>query len=200
MTNYERALATVPQPAQRLIAALDGVSIWSGKAAAWLLLPMVAALVSEVVMRYCFHSPTIWAMDIAVMMYGINFMISSPFCLQTGGHIRMDFFYSKWSVRRKAGMDLIMYVLLFFPAHIWFLAIGWDFFYASYQVGERSILSPWMPLLWPMKLAIPVSMVIILLQGLSETIKCWFRFKTGENLWRTETEEASVLPGNAAQE
>ena len=182
----ERAMATVPESALRVINRLDSISEFSGKAVSWLYIPMVAALVFEVVMRYCFSAPTIWSMDVAVMLYAINFMISSPYCLQTGGHIRMDFFYSGWSVRRKATMDLIMYILFYFPVHVVFLWVGFEFFWDSFTTNERSIMSPWMPLLWPMKIAFPISLTIMLTQGVSEVIKCWFRRKTGENLWSTE--------------
>ena len=182
----ERAMATVPASAQLAISRLDSISEFTGKAVSWLYIPMVAALVFEVVMRYCFHAPTIWSMDVAVTLYAINFMISSPYCLQSGGHIRMDFFYSGWGVRRKATMDLIMYILFYFPVHIVFLYVGFEFFWESFTTGERSIMSPWMPLLWPMKIAFPISLSIMLTQGVSEVIKCWFRRKTGENLWSTE--------------
>ena len=195
----ERALATVPAGALRTINALDGLSEFTGKAVSWLYIPMVAALVFEVVMRYAFQAPTIWSMDVAVTLYAINFMVSSPYCLQSGGHIRMDFFYSGWSVRRKATMDLIMYILFYFPVHVVFLYVGFEFFWESFTTGERSIMSPWMPLLWPMKIAIPISLVIMLTQGVSEVIKCWFRRKTGENLWSTEEvleDETTQVAGN----
>ena len=194
----DRAMASVPASAQNIIHALDSLSIFTGKTVAWLYIPMVAALVFEVVMRYAFHAPTIRSMDVAVTLYAINFMISSPYCLQTGGHIRMDFFYNNWSVRRKATMDLIMYILFYFPVHIVFLYVGFEFFWESFTTGERSIMSPWMPLLWPMKIAIPISLVIMLTQGISEVIKCWFRRKTGENLWSTEEvlEDDPAVVGN----
>lgn len=194
----ERAMATVPESALRVINSLDSLSAFAGKAVSWFYIPMVAALVFEVVMRYCFHAPTIWSMDVAVMLYAINFMVSSPYCLQTGGHIRMDFFYSGWAVRTKATMDLIMYILFYFPVHIVFLWVGFEFFWDSFITNERSIMSPWMPLLWPMKIAFPISLSIMLTQGVSEVIKCWFRRKTGENLWSTEAdlEDDPAVVGN----
>ena len=194
----ERAMATVPESALRVINRLDSISEFAGKSVSWLYIPMVAALVFEVVMRYCFSAPTIWSMDVAVMLYAINFMISSPYCLQTGGHIRMDFFYSGWSVRRKATMDLIMYILFYFPVHVVFLWVGFEFFWDSFTTNERSIMSPWMPLLWPMKIAFPISLSIMLTPGVSEVIKCWFRRQTGENLWSTEEvlEDDPAVVGN----
>ncbi|MCQ2444597.1 MAG: TRAP transporter small permease subunit [Mailhella sp.] len=188
MSKLDSAYAQVPNGAKRMISGLDAVSIWSGKAASWMFIPMVGALICEVVMRYFFHSPTIWAMDVSVMLFGANFMLCSPYCLQTGGHIRMDFFYNDWSIRRKAITDIFMYVFFFFPARVWFLKIGWEFFLDSFEKGERSIMSPWMPLVWPMKFAIPLGLTLLLIQGVSETIKAWYRFKTGEDLWSTAAE------------
>ena len=63
----ERAMATVPAGALRTINALDGLSEFTGKAVSWLYIPMVAALVFEVVMRYAFHAPTIWSMAVAAL-------------------------------------------------------------------------------------------------------------------------------------
>ena len=47
----ERAMATVPASAQLAISRLDSISEFTGKAVSWLYIPMVAALVFEVVMR-----------------------------------------------------------------------------------------------------------------------------------------------------
>ncbi len=181
-------LAQVPATAQSIIRVLDGISIFAGKACSWLLIPMVLSLVYEVVMRYFVHAPTIWAMDVAVIMYGINFMIGSPFTLQAGEHIRMDFIYNRWSTRTKAVVDILMYLVLFFPVHIVFLQIGWSYFYKSFQQNEHIVSSPWMPIIWPLKFAIPLSIVLLLLQGISEVMKCYYRIKTGENLWGKEEE------------
>ena len=101
----------------------------------------------------------------------------------------MDFFYNKWSVRHKALVDCIMYVFLFFPAHLWFLKIGWEFFYDAFEKGERAIMSPWMPIIWPMKFAIPLGLTLLLIQGVSETLKAYYRFKTNKDLWSTEVEK-----------
>jgi TRAP-type mannitol/chloroaromatic compound transport system permease small subunit len=136
-------------------------------------------------MRYLFQSPTIWAMDIALILYGIHFMVGSPYCLQQGQHIRADFLYNMWSVRTKAVVDMCNYVIFFFPVHFVFLAIGWQYFYKSYQLNEMSIVSPWMPIIWPAKAALPVCIFLTILQGVSECIKCYYRWKTNTDLWGT---------------
>ncbi|MDR1659481.1 MAG: TRAP transporter small permease subunit [Desulfovibrio sp.] len=181
----------VPTPVRKAIAALDGLSVLVGKTAAWLAVPMMLSLIIEVVMRYLFRSPTIWALDMAVILYGIHFMLGSPYCLQAGQHIRTDFFYHGWSVRKKAVADLFNYVVLFFPVHVVFFNISCNYFYRSFSQNETSVTSPWAPIIWPAKLAIPVCVFLTLLQGFSEVLKCAYRFKTRVDLWPvSETGEA----------
>ena len=66
--------------------------------------------------RYGFNAPTDWAYDMTFMLYGTFFMVGSAWTLQRGGHIRTDSFYSKWSTRTQARVDLACYLIFFFPA------------------------------------------------------------------------------------
>jgi len=70
--------------AQRLVTGFDSISSFFGKAVAILVLPMMYALVHEVISRYFFNAPTIWAGDVALILYGIFFMVASPYCLKPG--------------------------------------------------------------------------------------------------------------------
>ena len=184
MHSESVALGPGPSPAMRkLVDRLDWISDIFGKSSAFLILPMMYALVHEVIARYFFNAPTIWAGDIALILYGIYFMIASPYCLKEGGHIRTDFLYSHWSIRTKGLMDMIIYVLFFFPAHIVFLQIGWNYFHRSFMQNESICSSPWMPIIWPMKFAIPLGLFLLLLQGVSETIKSYYAFRHNKWFW-----------------
>lgn len=181
--RIELAMSQVPMVAQKIINILDGASIWLGKAASWIAVPMVLSLIYEVVSRYVFNMPTIWAMDVAMILFGIHFMLGSPYCLQTGGHIRTDFFYQFWRPKTKGMSDFIQYIILFFPAHILFLILSWNYFLKSFLQNEVSVTSPWMPIIWPAKLAIPVCVFFTILQGISECMKNYYRWKTNTDLW-----------------
>lgn len=163
----------------RLVAAIDAVALWSGRAVSWMLIPMVASLVYEVGARYLFNAPTTWAYDMTYMLYGSFFMLGSAFTLMRKGHIRTDMFYEKWSVRTQGRVDAACYLLFFFPALIAFLFVSWDFFLASWDRQERMVTSPWMPLVWPFKLSMPVATALMLLQGVSEFIKSCIAARRG---------------------
>ena len=171
----------------KAIAMIDTVSIWSGRAAAVLIFPMVFSLVWEVVARYFFNAPTIWANDLSTMMYGAMYMIGSAYALQRQQHIRTDWLYEKWSVRTRAIVDSTCYILLYFPGLTIFLWVGWKYALRSTMLQERIVSSPWMPYVWPLKLCIPIATMLLLIQGVSELIKSLYALKTGLDI-HEETE------------
>ena len=155
----------------RLTQALDAITRVVGRVTAWLIIPMVGSLVYEVFARYLFDAPTVWAYDMTYMLYGTFFMLGSAWTLQRGGHIRTDTFYADWSPRRKAMVDATCYLLFYLPAMVVFLKLGAEYFWKSYQQNERIVTSPWLPIVWPFKLVMPVTAALLLLQGVAELVK-----------------------------
>lgn len=191
-TNTAEINLTPPPRADKIVKALDGISDVVGKIGSYLVAPMLVALVYEVVSRYFFNAPTIWAGDVALICYGIYFMIGSPYCLKEGMHIRTDFLYSRWSTKTKGLVDFITYLALYIPTHLVFLEIGWKYFYKSFKQGEVIISSPWMPIIWPMKAAIPLSIALMILQGVSETIKAYYAWRHGASYWHSYDEHDEI--------
>jgi len=172
-----------PPGLARFIRIVDRIAITSGKLVAWMVLPMSFSLVYEVVARYVFNAPTIWASDVSQILYGMFFMLGSAYALQRQQHIRTDFLYGQWSARTRGRVDAACYILLYFPALVFFLWVGVEFFHRSFQFNERIVTSPWMPIIWPLKLAIPVSTVLLLIQGMSELVKSLYAATTGVSLY-----------------
>ena len=164
-------MADAKPGANGLTRALDAVTRTVGRVVAWLIIPMVASLVYEVTARYAFDAPTVWAYDMTYMLYGTFFMLGSAWTLQRGGHIRTDTFYGEWPPRTRAIVDALCYLLLFLPAMAVFLKLGSEYFWKSFQQNERIVTSPWLPIVWPFKLVMPVTALLLILQGVSELIK-----------------------------
>lgn len=181
--HQETAKSSPPALANTIVAAIDKTSGFFGKAVSILIFPMSYILVHEVISRYFFHAPTIWAGDLSVILYGMFFMLASPLCLRDGIHIRTDFLYNRWSTKTKGLVDLFIYLVIYLPVHAVFLDISWHFFYKSFAQGERIVTSPWMPVIWPLKFAIPAGIFLMLLQGISEAIKSYYMWRHGEYYW-----------------
>jgi len=166
----------------KAVSVIDIISIWSGKGVAFLIIPMVGSLVFEVICRYFFNSPTIWASDFSTMLYGGFFMLGAAYTLQRQQHIRTDFLYEKWSIRTKGIVDSILYLALYFPGLVIFMWISWGYAWRSAMLNERIVSSPWMPIIWPLKLTMPIATALLLIQGVSEVIKSLYAAKTGFDL------------------
>ena len=156
----------------KLAHMLDTLSRGVGKTFAWLFLPLTYTLVHEVVATKVFSRPTVWAFDMSYMLYGTIFMMGAAYTLAQDGHVRGDMLYRLWPPRVQAAIDLTLYLLVFFPAMVAMLIAGWSYAYYSYSIGERSLQSPFGPIIWPLKMVIPATAFFLLLQGVSQVIKC----------------------------
>lgn len=155
----------------KVIHIFDKLGELSGRIVAWLIIPLVASLTYEVVARYGFGAPTVWAYDAAYMLYGSLFMLGAAYTLRVNGHIRTDIFYSRFSPRKKAWIDLICYLFLFFPGMLFFFLASVEAAVHSWIILERSDYSPWRPPIYPFKTVIPLTALLLVLQGLSEFLK-----------------------------
>lgn len=161
----------------RVTPVADAISVWSGKAVAWLIVPMFGVLLYEVVVRK-FFTPTIWANDIATMCYGVHFFLAGAYTLRLQKHIRTDFFSRSWSLRTQVWMDIAQYLLLFLPGMIVFTWISLEFALESWDLRE-ALMTTWRPPAYWYKTVIPLSSALILLQGVAEVLKCVKTLHTG---------------------
>ena len=173
---------------ERVIRLIDAISIWSGRIVAWLVLPLIAVMTYEICVRYLLR-PTLWAFDLSYMIYGAMFMLGSAYTLCRGAHIRTDFLYQNWPVKVQASVDALCYLLLFFPGVAIFLWIGTEFAYQSWSREERSVGSSWMPIIYPLKAVLPIATAMLLLQGISEFLKCIYALRTGKWLGKQRSME-----------
>jgi TRAP-type mannitol/chloroaromatic compound transport system permease small subunit len=170
----------------RIALTIDRFSDALGTCVAWLNLPLVAAVCYEVIARYAFAAPTIWSFDLTYMLYAAIFMLGAAYTLQKGAHIRTDFFFDRWSVRTRGLIDSTAYLLFFFPSLVVLLAVSASEGWYSFEIGEVSEQTPWRPILWPFKFIVPATCVLLIIQGVSETIKSLYAARTGVALEHKE--------------
>lgn len=164
----------------RIVEKIDKLSDWSGRIISYLVYPLVGGVAYEVIARYLFNAPTVWAYDMTYMLYGSIFMLGAAYTLLKKGHIRTDMLYNNWSPRRQAKIDAIMYLILFFPGMILYFWASLDYAVHSWVTNEKAGNSPWMPIVYPFKTVIPVTAVMLIIQGVSEFLKSVNAWKKGE--------------------
>lgn len=134
------------------------------RAAAWLIAPIFLLLMADVIMRYVVGSAAIWTAEFAQLIFGVYAVIAGGYLLVERAHVNVDIIYGKFSQSWKARVDLATSFLffLFVGVLIW---QGSDMAWESAAKLETSS-SIWNPYIWPVKVAIPVAGVLLLLQGL----------------------------------
>ncbi len=173
----------------KTVRIIDKFTDTTGPWIAWLNVPLVAAVCYEVFARYLFNAPTIWSFDVTYMLYGTIFMLGAAYALHKGAHIRTDFFFERWSIRTKGIIDSTAYIVFFFPAIVTFLVVSWGEGWYAFQIGETSEQTPWRPILWPFKWVVPLAFLLLLIQGVSETIKSVYAARLGIELEHKEKVE-----------
>lgn len=176
-----------------MLHTADQISTWVGKAFAWLIVALMLLVVAEVFKRYALNAPTAWVFDASNMLYGTLFMMGGAYTLAHDGHVRGDFFYGSMKPRKQASIDLVLYVLFFLPGIAALTWSGWTYFQDSLAIREQTFNADPLPV-YPFKFMIPVAGALVLMQGISEIVRCIVCIKTGEWTPRIkDAEESDVV-------
>ena len=181
MTSWQRPIA----------GSIDVINDWAGKVLCLLMIPLIGVVVFEVISRNAFAimsnygwddiaraigiGPTVFAYDISRMISGVLFMGAAGYGLMRGVHIRADFLYRNWSDKTQATVDAVLYIAFFVPSMLFFTIIAAQYWELAYRTGETAFDSPWQPLLWPARLAMPVGGLLLLLQGFPELFRAFHK-------------------------
>ena len=175
----------------RFIRFADHVSMWTGKASAWLILTLMFVVVVEVFKRYILNAPTAWIYDANNMQYGTLFMMCGAYTLAQGGHVRGDFLYGSFRPRTQAGLDLALYLLFFLPGIAALLYAGWGYAGDAWRINEHSNVTADGPPVYPFKTIIPIAGVLVLIQGFAEIVRCIECLRTGQ--WPERLKDAEEI-------
>ena len=163
----------------RLLHYIDLLSEWTGKVSSFLIIALSLVVGFEVVARYLFKHPTIWAPEISTMVFGAYIILGGAYTLHIKGHANMDLIYERISPRKKALLDVITF---------WFFAffcvvLVWKGGATSWRALEtlEHSGSIWNPPVYPIKMVLPVGAGLLLLQGIAKFIRDVITLVRGES-------------------
>lgn len=163
----------------KFLNTIDKGNTWIGKAVSWLVPLLVLELVYDTVARYLFNAPTAWSYDISYMLYGALFMFGSAWTLKRDEHVRIEVLSDRLPPRGRAVLDLVGYLVFFFPVMIAVVIYGTLFSLESWMILEKGAESMWQPPIYYFKSVLPLAGLYILLQGLAECIRCLQHLRRG---------------------
>jgi TRAP-type mannitol/chloroaromatic compound transport system permease small subunit len=155
----------------RFVKFIDRISEFTGGLAAWLIIPLLAVVVNEVIRRRVFNAPTQWGYDASWMLFSAQFFIGGAYTLLHKGHIRIDIVYNLLSERGKLIFDLLVYLIVFLVPAVLFTWAGTQFAAEAWVSGEKLSTTNWFFPAGPPRTLIPLGFFLLGLQCVAEIIR-----------------------------
>ncbi|WP_205208568.1 TRAP transporter small permease subunit [Arenimonas caeni] len=159
----------------RALAWADAASDAAGRVAAVLVVVLVALVFALVLARYGAGIGSVAAQEAVLWLHSALFLLGLCFALRHDAHVRVDVFSQRWSPRRRAWVEFGASLCLLLPFCVFIVAVSWDYVAASWSLREGSRDPGGLPGWYLLKALIPVSALLLALQGLAGTVRAWAR-------------------------
>lgn len=153
----------------RLFKIIDKTNDYFGNCISYLNIVVVAIVCWEIIARYVFDAPTIWASEGMVLLSGGMYVLAGGYAQLHNRHVKIDLVYSHLGPKKKAICDIFSYI--FFCVFMYALVVGgFSFAFESISLRETTG-TPWDPYIFPSKMAIPIGGALIWLQMTADLIR-----------------------------
>ena len=156
-----------------IIRAIDAINEIVGRIVVVLAVIFAGIIIYDVVLRYAFNAPTRWAFDLSKQLYGFYFILLGGYALKHQAHVRVDLLLERMPLGVQRIMELLGYAIFFFPFTWIFMTRSFDFAKTSWTQGETTYGAVALPI-YPLKAALCVAAVLLLIQGVAEVLKILF--------------------------
>jgi len=160
------------------IRTIDQLNDFVGRSVSWLNLVLVLLVCIDVLRRFLFERTDAWIMELEWHLFAMVFLLGAGYTLKENKHVRVDLFYSQFSEKNKALINLVGGMVLLLPLCLLLVYISVQYSYSSYMIGEGSPDPGGLPYRFVIKSMIPFGMFLLLLQGLSEIAKAFIVYKS----------------------
>ena len=154
-----------------IVRTIDSISEYTGQIARWACVILVLVMVYEVVARYIFDAPTIWAYETAIMLGVTIAILGWPYTHRHHGHVRVDVIYTHLPPRGKAIIEVVCYLFLFFPLLFILIYAASVRALFSWSLGEVLTEGYWYPPASPIRTLVVIGLFLFALQGIAHFIR-----------------------------
>ncbi len=155
---------------EKIIHFIDTVNEKIGQVNSLMVLPLVAVVVYEIVMRYIFNAPTVWGFELTMFIYGVHYMLGLALTEGKDGHVKVEIVTARFGKKGQAVFNLLGYGLLFFPVFLLMSYASIQYAWTSTSMLERNPTS-WAPMIWPFKALMALGFTMLFFQGTSTFLK-----------------------------
>lgn len=160
-----------------LVHGIDAINDRAGRWSAWLALLLVAVVTYDVVMRYLFNSTFVFIQELEWHLFAVMFLITAGYAHLLDSHVRVDIFYVRLPARARAWVDFFGGILFLFPTAFLMIWTSIPFVRVSISDLEGSPDPGGIPGRFVLKAVIPLAFFLLGIQGISETIKNYYKLR-----------------------
>jgi len=154
-----------------IVSIIDGLCRWSGYLVAWAALATVLLCFATVYLRYAMGIGLIWLQESYIWTHVAVIVLGAGYTMMSGGFVRVDVFYAKWSPQRRALSDMVMTVVLLGP-FLWIFGNAvWTFWGTSWASDEGSLNPGGLPNFWILKATLLGFVGLVSLQGVAIVLR-----------------------------
>lgn len=162
---------------KRFVSAVEAINERAGNFASYLIPLMMLVMTYDVIARYIFNKPTVWAFETNQFLFCGTIALGGGYTLLNGRHVNVDIVYNRLKVRARATVDIITV-----PLMLGFIAVLLQYAVEatleSYRSWQHSS-SYWSPPLFPVYTAMTIGIILMFLQGLVKLIRSLITAITG---------------------
>ena len=162
-----------------LVNRIERITTNIGIIAALTLVPLILTTTYEVLARYIFDAPTIWAYEVGYMLTGTHFLLGMAYTLQQGQFIRIDIFSQDMSEKTRALIDICAYSVIL-PLMMWLTYGLTSYLISGFIKNERSGQSAMNMAVWPFRVVFLIAFTLLALQVYAEFMKSLEKYKAAK--------------------
>lgn len=157
---------------KNVLRFIDSINDWQAKwISRWFIIALTIVVVQDVTMRYVFNAPTMWAHETAIMLGGGLYAMGYSYCQRLRGHIRIDIFYGRLSLRKKALVDVLGALIFFFPLMLIVIDAAFAWTWRAWVINEKAVETYWYPPIAPFRTVFLLGLCLYTLQGIAQFIR-----------------------------
>ena len=149
---------------------IDAINAKVGKFTTWLILATTLISAGNAIVRKAFDVSSNSLLEIQWYLFAAVFMLGAGYGLLKNSHVRIDFISSKLSDRTRNWIDALGFIFVLSPFCLISIYLSWPMFTQALMSGEMSQNAGGL-IRWPVFAIIPLGFALLMLQGVSETIK-----------------------------
>ncbi len=155
----------------QLVHLIDALNNRIGHAISWLSTLLVVVVCYDVFTRYFLRSSSVAVQELEWHIFAVLFLIGAAYTLKADSHVRVDVFYTTFSPRGKAAVDLFGSLVFLIPFSLLVIWTCKGFISMSYMIQETSPDPGGLPYRYLLKSMIPAGFVLVLIQGVAIALR-----------------------------